>query len=165
MYSKTSRGVLHRILKMLCCCQFCFPAARKEGFNQTRVPGLSGKSCNTFEKWAMPAWLGTADSTPKAFKMYFITPAVANKSLLMWSVLMNNDMKVASGSFFKKWPRPGCPVVFNSFCVRETHKKKVMKQLYINHFGQDFDLLILEWLHTYIYEFVCVTFIFQQYSN
>lgn len=83
MYSKTSRPALHRILKTLLCCQFCFPAARKEGFNQTRVPGLSGKSCNTFQEWPMPAWLGTVDSTSKAFKIYFIAPAVANKSLLM----------------------------------------------------------------------------------
>lgn len=46
LYSKSCKATLHRMLKMLHCSQFCFPAARKEGFNQMRMAGQSGKSCN-----------------------------------------------------------------------------------------------------------------------
>ena len=68
MYCKSSRGALYRMLNMFHCCQFCFPAARKEGFNQMRVPTRRGKSCSAFQQWAMPVCLGTVDSTSKGLR-------------------------------------------------------------------------------------------------
>lgn len=131
VYSKSSRAALYRILKMLHHCQFCFPAVRKEEFNQMRVPGQSSKSCNTFQQWAMPVWLGTVDSTSKAFKRpnrhIFIYYHISSCQQIPPSVskaLMDNSMKVVSCTFFKVWPRPCyscsnvCLLIDRALCPR-----------------------------------------------